>query len=222
VRPLDAIRGYAIVFGARSQPIDDEAANGRPYIETIEHAAAVYWLRSHCHLNLAHQPRNAIGNTANETMRVWRDKTGVAFEVDLPRTNEGVGWRQMMASRHDWGASGSFKWFGRTVDGDGEERIERVTRCRLEHISITETPAYPATAAWLASMPGERMSPHIRASALRWNCGKRCPIEDPVPNPEYKFDYATKREVRMSAEERRQNYRALCEMADRARTWSAA
>jgi hypothetical protein len=142
----------------------------------------------------------------------------VGFEADLQASLAGAGYRAMISNGGEWGASPLFQIYGSDVEGEGAERVERVTRCALKHISVTPTPAFPQTSAWLASIPAASLPPHARAMARCWNLGKLAPpVEEEIPNPTHRYDASLRRHVLMSDGEREARFRRLCEMRKQAR-----
>ena len=179
--PLDHVRGYCVVFGARSVPIDCPEA-GDQFVEIIDRGY-ISWLAS-CSANYGHAQHTDFGDIRGGGLDLWTDRHGVAFSAAIPRTVEGGGFRNMIASGQ-WGVSPMLSFYGRTasVEEDGT-RVVRVTGARIEHISITGSPAYPATACWLASMPAASLPEHARAAARRWNLGRLPPVAGKRSKPE--------------------------------------
>lgn len=166
---LDRLRGYAIVWNALSVPI---AEDGREIVETVEYGAAS-WLRS-CVSNYGHAEHLNFASIEEGTLSLWNDAKGVAFQADIPATVRGAGIRNAMRDRSQvWGISPHLTFFGRSVAREGDTLIARVTRCRIEHISLTNSPAYPATCAWLESQPEQSMPSILAATAFGWGIAAR-------------------------------------------------
>lgn len=160
----DRIRGYAIVWNTLSAPIEEEGQKTR---ERIVYRAADFLLS--CSINYGHSEDTAFGSIADRSLRMWADSWGVAFEADLPLTPRGLGIRNALQERgREWGVSPLLKFFGRTIESGADGPVATVTRARIEHISITTSPCYPATSAWLASMPENLMTENVARAAFHW------------------------------------------------------
>jgi phage head maturation protease len=163
---IDTARGYAVVWGARSVPIAD---NGVTFVEMIAQGAATWY--GDVSANYGHAAQTGFASTTDKSLRIWADDCGVAFECDIAATLKGVGVRAMLADTgRAWGCSPLLRIYGRESTGvENGFPIERLTRCRIEHISVTDTPCYAATSIWLKSSPPDRLRPEIRVARRRWH-----------------------------------------------------
>ena len=209
---LDHIRGYVVVFGARSVPIDCPET-GDQFVEIIDRGY-ISWLAS-CSANYGHAQHTDFADIRGGGLELWTDRHGVAFQATIPRTVEGVGFRNLFASGQ-WRVSPMLSFYGRTASVEEDRtRVVRVTGARIEHVSITESPAYRATACWLASMPAASLPPHACAASRTWNLGRLAPpVAEEIPNPEWEY-VAGVGHVRMTEAARAARYNDLLQMRKR-------
>jgi phage head maturation protease len=167
--PLAQIRGYATRFDRLSAPIghDDE-----PSFRAIIRQHAFGGLCNQITATILHSDRR-IGGTWDRSLRVWTDATGVAFELDIPCTSDGVALRNMVASANGGGGINSMSIGFNIRDSvvsyaeDGLP-IHDVSRAEIGHISIVAAGAFPGACCWVAGMP---MSPEIARASAHWNFG---------------------------------------------------
>ena len=115
-----------------------------------------------------------IGTTWNKSLRLWQDSHGLAIELDIPATMDGLALRNMIAgpvgiSAMSFGLIPLQVNYLRNEDGC---RCREVTRCDVDHISIVECGAYSSSCCWLSDMPADRMSPKIAAASRHWYLGR--------------------------------------------------
>ena len=147
------IEGYAATFGA-------EARIGS-FVETIAPGAFRAALGGDVLALFDHDPAKVLGRTRSGTLRLTEDSKGLAFSLDLPKTQAGRDVHEL-AERNDLGGMS----FGFLVpDGgeqwDGERRTLRAVN--LMEISVVSAwPAYPDTSLALRN----RQAPLSPRSAL--------------------------------------------------------
>jgi hypothetical protein len=162
---LDRIRGVCAVYDEPSVLYDlDE----RPLHRKIFAAEALRLAGSNPWLDVAHMSAATIASRADGTLRVWATNFGVLFEADFAADPRGCGVRDMMRGRADWQCSIGFTMKASSWGHDGETPVETITWAELEHISITDNPAFAGTACWLQSTPFGALPRQHRASARQW------------------------------------------------------
>lgn len=137
------VRGYAAVFNSPSEIL---AERGRVFREVILPGAFQRSIASADVLALWQHGLDArppLGRTAAQTLRLFEDAKGLAFELDLPDSAADV--REAIARRDVWGMSFAMRnekdrWSRR----DGRDWRE-VSDLDLKEISVVIIPAYPAT-----------------------------------------------------------------------------
>jgi Caudovirus prohead serine protease len=158
-------RGFAAVFGEFSVPL----AGTEPLREKI-HVNAFRLL--HFPVTVSHVSRVQIATTLDKSLRLWQCSHGLAFELDIPATPDGVGLRNMVASGFQ---SASFGLTGVEANYFRDENgtlCREVVRCDADHISVVERGAYSSSCCWIADTPVDRMSPKIAAASRHWFLGR--------------------------------------------------
>lgn len=92
-----------------------------------------------------HKPTKILGRTKSGTLRLWEDKKGLAYEIDLPDTTEARDLL-VLAERGDLGGCS----FGFTVPQGGQRwaqgKRREITHATLHEISVVHAwPAYSGT-----------------------------------------------------------------------------
>jgi len=157
------IRGYAALFDTLSRPCN------RPE-PLIVRPGAFALAGAGISLHLLHDRTRAYAGTANGSMRVWADKTGLAFEADERTDSAGWGFANLIARGQCVEASVGYgdRWAATMEEVDGE-LVEIITRTRVEEISLCDRGGCPGTAVWLHDGP---MSPRAAALAPHWSVGR--------------------------------------------------
>lgn len=141
-------RGYAAVFGSRSENLGGfvEMIDPKAFNRTLN-SADVRALRDH-------DPKLLLGRSGAGTLRLWVDERGLAYEIDLPDTQEGRDTAVLLRRGDLYGSSFGF----RTIDDDWSQRTEDGYPLRvLQEVALRDVgpvtmPAYPATEAALRSL----------------------------------------------------------------------
>lgn len=111
--------------------------------------------------------------TGDGSLRLWSDRTGLAFEARLDP-----------AERHVWGmynavCGGAFdgcsvNMFMRNavetvIDGVIHRRVRRAT---IDHVAVSNGVCYRETGVWPADAALDDLPPRVRALALAWDRGR--------------------------------------------------
>jgi len=133
------VRGYAAVFGKRSQMLFDW---GQPFYEEIAKGAFDDVLGDDVRALLNHDPNHLLARTKSGTLRLWQDDKGLGFEFDIPLSREDV---SEMIQRGDLDQN-SFAFFVEEdewrTEGDDEIRTIKKIK-RLQDVTLATYPAYP-------------------------------------------------------------------------------
>lgn len=158
--PLE-IQGYAAVFGARSDPLDERA--GRR--ETIVPGAFAPSEFRNVVARFGHTARGEVLNGAKVTLR--QDEFGLAFAISaIPATVYSAGLISSVANHATAGCSFMADLDGAFIDHAGE-RIFAVTRARnLVDIAISAAGLYPMAGCWLAHHA--ELPPRLAALRAAW------------------------------------------------------
>ncbi|HWF31128.1 MAG TPA: phage major capsid protein [Solirubrobacteraceae bacterium] len=149
----NTLHGFACIYGADSEPIEDR---GRRFIETIERGAFADVLAGSpdTYLTLNHDPSRALARMP-DSLRLHDEERGLRFEADLGDGPTAQDVRDAVRRKVLRGASFRFsvgengdRW---TRGGDGTERRTLTRIGRLVDISLATTPAYSGTSIELRS-----------------------------------------------------------------------
>jgi phage head maturation protease len=160
------IRGYANLHGVKQQPI---AGSNRPL---VVRAGAFSLIALDCPLIFGHNENTRYASTRNDTLRVWEDATGLAFEADVPNSWAGASLANGIARGDYDRVSMLLKHYSTSVEVIDGEECDVLNRSRVGEISVITDGACPGTACWLDVAPIEDLPPHARALAPRWIAGK--------------------------------------------------
>jgi len=133
----NGIRGYAAVFNAWSEDLGwfrEEIAPGA-FSRTIKNGDVRALIN--------HDPNLIIGRTKNDTLRLWEDDKGLAYEVDLPDTSYANDLRESIARGDITQNSFGFQAVKDEWSEDGKRRTLR--EVKLYDISPVTFPAYRQT-----------------------------------------------------------------------------
>jgi HK97 family phage prohead protease len=110
-----------------------------------------------------HNTDIVLGNTKNNTLKVWEDDVGLRFELEMPDTNSGMDAFKII-QRGD--ASGvSFGFRTRVDEWDESNRndiIRTLVDVSLYEVSPTSMPAYPQT-----NVSARSLEEHLREVDMR-------------------------------------------------------
>lgn len=142
------IRGYAAVYGVQSRMLYDRQIG--PFVETIEKGAFSDVINDDTYLCRDHLVSQIFGRTTSETLRLWEDDIGLAFEVEMPENVSYANDTYELVKRGDlFGCS-----FRAQIDPEGDSRSKREDGAtlrtissfkRLVDVSVVGVPAYPDT-----------------------------------------------------------------------------
>jgi phage head maturation protease len=134
---LGTIRGFAAVFGEWSVPL----AGTEPLRERIM-PGAFKLLCFPVAASVSHVSTVQVATTLDRSLRLWQCQHGLAFELDIPATQEGAGTRNMVASGFcamSFGLTDVEAEYSRDETGC---LCRLVSRCDADHISVVERAAY--------------------------------------------------------------------------------
>lgn len=143
------VSGYAALFDTPSEIMSDF---GGLFREIIAPGAFAKTLRAKNDVAalINHDPNWVLGTTRSNTLRLWEDSKGLAFEVMPPDTEWARGFLESMKRGDMSATSFGFQIIGvetGSVKEDNGKRLDlqRLTEVRLFDVSIVTFPAYPAT-----------------------------------------------------------------------------
>jgi HK97 family phage major capsid protein/HK97 family phage prohead protease len=149
----NTLHGFACIYGADSEPIEDR---GRRFVESIERGAFADVLagQTDTYLTLNHDPSRALARMP-DTLRLHDEERGLRFEADLGDGPTAADVRDAVRRNVLRGASfrfavapGGDTW---SRGNDGTERRTLTRVGRLVDISLATTPAYSGTSIELRS-----------------------------------------------------------------------
>jgi hypothetical protein len=137
------IRGYAAVFGERSEDLGG-------FVEEIAPGAFEAAMAGDVRALFNHDSNVILGRTTAGTLRLWEDEVGLGMEIQVPDTQAGYDLVRLIRRGDVDGAS-----FGFTVSDEGQAWrrlpdgtvVRTLTQvARLFDVGPVVFPAYPATA----------------------------------------------------------------------------
>ena len=168
--------GYAAVFDSESSVLSEwEFRNGEPFTEIIKPGSFAKTLRENPDILAVynHDKGAVLGRTANKSLRLWEDSTGLAFEDDLPDTSSARDVKAMVSNGYITGCS----FCGYVTESSIEHRKGRpllrvVTEIRLVEVTLgTACPAYGDTEIDLRSLRSGGLP--MRAGTPRLDLARR-------------------------------------------------
>jgi phage head maturation protease len=168
------VRGYAALFGRVSTTTFER---GLPEI-IAPHAFDSYLATGRRpYLIFNHQSGGLL--TAPESVRVWADDVGLAFEAkNIFMNDQNQRVIGLIAKNIIWGCSwrvaeGLFDKGGRSVEEVSDGRKMWVIRnvAAVRECGPCEAPAYDETGCWLASADPRRLPGHLLRLAQHWRAG---------------------------------------------------
>lgn len=104
-----------------------------------------------------HNSDIVLGNTDNNTMKVWEDEVGLRFELEMPDTNSGDDAFKIIKRGDAKGVSFGFRTDVDEWDETNRNDIIRtLIDVRLYEVSPTSMPAYPQTNVSVRSLEEHR------------------------------------------------------------------
>lgn len=187
---LPTIRGYAVVWNARSVLIWDfyEQFAPRAFGDPIANEVAALW---------SHDAASVLGRTRNGTLQLSNDDTGVFFSISPPDTQPGRdavalirrGDVDSMSFAFDVLPNGD-EW----IINDRNEPLRIVRSARLVEVSPVAFPAYPATSAAVRTQPAEPVQ--IPAHILE-QCRRQAPVATPTTDDEQRRRASRRRQLQL-------------------------
>jgi HK97 family phage prohead protease len=160
VESIATLTGYPIVWNAIS---DDR---GGYFVRCLPNSAKfftptlAYW---------NHDCARVLGNTANNTLRLTPDTTGVKVEIDLPGTSDGRDAETLVSQGYVAGMSFAMVEppEGAIVTENGQQ-ILNVTSFLCDEVTITGIPAFVQTTIQVAGAADDDYSEAHNAERLRF------------------------------------------------------
>lgn len=134
----EVLRGYAVVYGQRSQLIHEK---GRTFYEVIDRGAFTESMKSrNVTFVFRHNDDAEYGDTKSGTLKLAEDDVGIHFEMPLPPYANSL--REKIKTGVVRGMS--FSFLPRDLYRDNEG-VVHVRKGELLHVSPVYNPAYPQT-----------------------------------------------------------------------------
>jgi phage head maturation protease len=120
-----------------------------------------------------HEPHMEFADQRDDSLRIWTDSYGVAFEADLTTWGcvslaQGIRANNFRECSAHWD-SGRWSTF---ADEPGLGQVETVKKAKLVEISIVPVAACPGTAAWLDDEDPADLPEHVAQLRARWQVGR--------------------------------------------------
>ena len=180
------IQGYGAVFNSPSLPLD-EYDGMRELIRPGAFDYALRNLRACTTYTLYHMGTpGAIGSIFHETLRMWCDDYGLAYECGPLTANPKSMWAvKSIVTNKIRGCS----WRGiaaavpETVEGETIRVIRRFEH--LSHISPGGGCSYPATATWCSHEHLDNLPDRLKRLSLHWQANRpaRAAMSQPTAPP---------------------------------------
>jgi HK97 family phage prohead protease len=142
-QPINTLVGYALLW--------NELSDDRGYYK-VKLAPGSALFATPCFALYNHDFAAVLGNTANGTLRIMPDTTGIKVEIDLPDTTGGRDTAELVAKKYIGGMSFSMqKGFEEySTNEEGDETIITVTRFTCDEVTVTGIPAFKSTSIGLS------------------------------------------------------------------------
>jgi HK97 family phage prohead protease len=160
------ICGYASVFGVTYQ------LGG--VLERIV-PGAFDLTRHEVHALFAHEGDWRVGWTRDQSLKVWQDSVGLAFQLDVPATHHGLSLVQGIRANNFRACS-----FGADVDHtlisdfavENDREVRVIRRIAVVEVSVCAIGANPETTCWMDTEAPEDLPPHVRHARAQWLKGR--------------------------------------------------
>lgn len=190
---LSTIRGYAVVWNARSVLLWDfyEQFAPRAFGDPITNEVAALW---------SHDAASVLGRTRNGTLQLSNDDTGLFFSLTPPDTQAG---RDAVALIRRGDVDSMSFGFNTLPQGDDwtitdrNEPLRIVRAAQLVEVSPVAFPAYPATSATVRAAPGEPVQ--IPAHILE-QCRRQAATGTPSTDDEQRRRASRQRKLQLYGE----------------------
>lgn len=137
VESIATLEGYPIVWNAVSDDRGGYKVRCLPNSAKFTAPTHAFW---------HHNPAQVLGNTANGTLRIMPDATGVKVQIDLPDTSDGNDANTLVSQQYVTGMS-----FAMVDAPDGSMSTENgvqilnVTSFTCDEVTVTAIPAFDQT-----------------------------------------------------------------------------
>jgi hypothetical protein len=160
------IRGYATLFGVCQTPLEGSA---RPFVAT---ARGFDLARPRAALLFSHDPGTHYASTGRNTLRMWKDATGIAFTADIAPTSAGYGlFAGIVDGRFNQCSMLLTNYRTECAVHNGVE-VDMLVGGGIGEISIAVEGACPGTCAWSADSHLDDLPPRARRLAPHWMAGQ--------------------------------------------------
>lgn len=140
------ITGYAALFGELSLVLSTWWDDFRERIERGAFALTI--AQDDIRALWNHNADYPIGRVKNQTLRLWEDERGLAFQITPPATQQAAGFLETIRQGYVDGMSFGFTVLDEEWDIDDENQtIRTIKKVKLYEISPVTFPAYPQTEA---------------------------------------------------------------------------
>lgn len=145
------IRGYAIVFNAKSEDLGG-------FREVIFPEAVTRTLREGLDVRalVDHDSAKVIGRMQAGTLRMEADSKGLRVEITPPKTTDAKNIVELIQTGNVTGMSFAFRTIEDNWRYEDGEPLREVIDMRIREVSIVSFPAYPQTDVALRSLAGFR------------------------------------------------------------------
>jgi hypothetical protein len=120
-------------------------------------------------IKVLHEGSGRVGSTRDNSLALWGDRFGLAFELRVPVTPAGAGLRAMVASGFDGMPINLIEIEDANYWRDETGHLCReVTKGKIDHIAIVRAGAYRSARCWFADTPPDHMPPEIASARRHW------------------------------------------------------
>lgn len=172
-------------------PYNSLSGNLGGFVEQIAPGAFKKTIQENRDLKLLvnHQSTMLIGRTKNDTLRVWEEEDGLAFEAIPPETQLGKDTMTLVENGYVDQISFGFRCIKDSwEESPGNFPLRTLKECELKEISIVTFPAYPsatvAVRSLLDRMPEEERQEVISPYVIKVDVEIPEPVEEVREEPE--------------------------------------
>lgn len=147
------ITGYAAVFDVDS--VEMETWTERKFVERVARGAFAESLKSKRDViaNIEHESGiNTLGRKNKGTLRLAEDDHGLSVEIDPPDTTRAKDVIELIRRGDISGMSFAFQVEDEEIERTDTMVRRTLTRVRLGDVTVTTSPAYPATSVEVRSV----------------------------------------------------------------------
>jgi HK97 family phage prohead protease len=115
-----------------------------------------------------HNSDIVLGNTLNNTMKVWEDEIGLRFELEMPDTNSGEDAYKTIDRGDAKGVSFGFRTeIDEWDESNRNDIIRTLIEVKLYEVSPTSMPAYPQTNVSARSLEEHQKEVDMRTEQIQ-------------------------------------------------------